>query len=82
MSKADLEVELVQLKNRYKEGHPKVKQVLTQVEQIQDAVDAQSEKIVDGLFADYQQLRRRERELLAQINSEREETVEQSRKTV
>jgi capsular exopolysaccharide synthesis family protein len=82
MSKADLEVELVQLKNRYKEGHPKVKQVLTQVEQIQEAIDAQSEKIVDGLLADYQQLRRRERELLAQINSEREETVEQSRKTV
>jgi capsular exopolysaccharide synthesis family protein len=82
MSKADLEVELVQLKNRYKEGHPKVKQVLTQIEQIQDAVDAQSEKIVDGMLADYQQLRRRERELLATIDSQREETVEESRKAV
>jgi capsular exopolysaccharide synthesis family protein len=82
MSKADLDVELVQLKNRYKEGHPKVKQVLTQIEQIQDAIDAQSEKIVDGMLADYQQLRRRERELLAQFDSEREETVEQSRKSV
>ena len=82
MSKADLDVELVQLKNRYKEGHPKVKQVLTQIEQIQDAIDAQSEKIVDGMLADYQQLRRRERELLATIDSEREETVEESRKGV
>jgi polysaccharide biosynthesis transport protein len=82
MSKADLDVELVQLKNRYKEGHPKVKQVLTQIEQIQDAIDAQSEKIVDGMLADYQQLRRRERELLATIDSEREETVEESRKVV
>ncbi len=82
MSKADLDVELVQLKNRYKEGHPKVKQVLTQIEQIQDAIDAQSEKIVDGMLADYQQLRRRERELLATIDSQREETVEESRKTV
>ncbi|MGH9390725.1 MAG: GumC family protein, partial [Vicinamibacteria bacterium] len=82
MSKADLDVELVQLKNRYKEGHPKVKQVLTQIEQIQDAIDAQSEKIVDGTLADYQQLRRRERELLATIDSQREETVEESRKSV
>ena len=82
MSKADLDVELVQLKNRYKEGHPKVKQVLTQIEQIQDAIDAQSEKIVDGMLADYQQLRRRERELLATIDSQREETVEESRKAV
>jgi capsular exopolysaccharide synthesis family protein len=82
MSKADLDVELVQLKNRYKEGHPKVKQVLTQIEQIQDAIDAQSEKIVDGMLADYQQLRRRERELLASIDSQRVETVEESRKAV
>ena len=82
MSKADLDVELVQLKNRYKEGHPKVKQVLTQIDQIQEAVDAQSEKIVDGMLADYQQLRRRERELLANIDSQREETVEESRKAV
>jgi capsular exopolysaccharide synthesis family protein len=82
MSKADLDVELVQLKNRYKEGHPKVKQVLTQIEQIQEAIDAQSEKIVDGMLADYQQLRRRERELLATIDSQRQETVEESRKAV
>ncbi|HJS75602.1 MAG TPA: polysaccharide biosynthesis tyrosine autokinase, partial [Vicinamibacteria bacterium] len=82
MSKTDLEVELVQLKNRYKEGHPKVKQVLTQIDQIQEAIDAQSDKIVDGMLADYQQLRRRERELLASIDSQREETVEESRKTV
>jgi capsular exopolysaccharide synthesis family protein len=82
MSKADLEVELVQLKNRYKEGHPKVKQVLTQIDQIQEAIDAQSEKIVDGMLADYQQLRRRERELLASINSERKEGIEESRKAV
>ncbi|HEY7817960.1 MAG TPA: polysaccharide biosynthesis tyrosine autokinase, partial [Vicinamibacteria bacterium] len=82
MSKADLEVELVQLKNRYKEGHPKVKQVLTQIDQIQETIDAQSEKIVDGMLADYQQLRRRERELLASIDSQREETVEESRKAV
>lgn len=82
MSKADLNVELVQLKNRYKEGHPKVKQVLTQIKQIQDAIDAQSEKIVDGMLADYQQLRRRERELASSINSQRKESLEESRKTV
>jgi capsular exopolysaccharide synthesis family protein len=82
MSKADLEVELVQLKNRYKEGHPKVKQVLTQIEQIQDAIDAQSDKIVDGMLADYQQLRRRERELLATMSTQRKENFEERRKAV
>ena len=82
ISKADLEVERVQLKNRYKEGHPKVKKVVTQIEQLQDAINAQAEKIVAGMRADYQQLRRRERELLASINSQRKESIEDSRKTV
>ena len=82
MSKADLDVELVQLKNRYKAGHPKVKKVVTQIDQLQDAIDAQAEKIVDGMLADYQQLRRRERELLASINSQRKKSIEESRKAV
>ena len=85
MSRADLEVELVELvelKNRYKEGHPRVKKVVTQVGQIQEAIDAQAEKIVDGMLADYQQLRRRERELLASMNYERKESIEESRKSV
>lgn len=82
MSKADLDVELVQLKNRYKSGHPKVKKVVTQIEQIQDAIDAQTEKIVDGMLADYQQLRRRERDLRASIDTERKQSIEASRKTV
>ncbi len=82
MSKADLEVELVQLKNRYKSGHPKVKKVVTQVGQIQEAIDAQAEKIVSGMLADYQQLRRRERDLRASINTERKQSIEESRKTV
>ncbi len=82
MSRADLEVELVELKNRYKEGHPRVKKVVAQVGQIQEAIDAQAEKIVDGMLADYQQLRRRERELLASMNYERKESIEESRKSV
>lgn len=82
MSKAELEVERVQLRNRYKEGHPKVKKVITQIEQLQDAINAQAEKIVDGMLADYQQLRRRERELLASVNSQRKESIEESRKAV
>lgn len=82
MSKADLEVELVQLRNSYKSGHPKVKKVVTQIEQIQDAINAQAEKIVDGMLADYQQHRRRERDLRASINTERKQSIEESRKTV
>jgi capsular exopolysaccharide synthesis family protein len=82
MSKADLEVEFVQLQNNYKAGHPKVKKVVTQIEQLQQAVDAQAEKIVDGMLAEYQQLRRRERDLRASITTERKQSVEDNRKTV
>lgn len=82
MSKADLEVELVQLKNKYKDGHPKVKKVLTQIEQVQGAVDEQAEKIADSLLVNYQQLRRRERELGASINVQRKQSLELSRKAV
>jgi capsular exopolysaccharide synthesis family protein len=82
MQRASLEVELVQLKNRYKEGHPKVKKLRTQIQQLQEAIDTQAEKIVAGIQAEYQQIRRREQELLASVDEHRKESFQEGRKAV
>jgi capsular exopolysaccharide synthesis family protein len=82
MQRAQLEVEVIQLKNKYKEGHPEIKKRRTQMTQIQQAINTQAEKIVTGLETDYNQVRRREQELLASVNSQKRESIEQSRKAV
>jgi capsular exopolysaccharide synthesis family protein len=82
MQRAALEVDLVQLKNRYKEGHPEVIKLRTQIEQLQEAIDTQAGKIVAGIQAEYQQIRRREQELLASVNEHKKESFEEGRKTV
>ena len=82
MQRAGLEIELVQLKNRYKEGHPKVKKLRTQIGQLQAALDAQAEKIAAGIQAEYQQIRRREQELLASVNEHKKESFQEGRKAV
>ena len=82
MQRAGLEIELVQLRNRYKEGHPKVKKLRTQVEQLQEAIDSQAEKIAVGIQGEYQQIRRREQELLASVNEHRKESFQEGRKAV
>ncbi|HLE21787.1 MAG TPA: polysaccharide biosynthesis tyrosine autokinase [Vicinamibacteria bacterium] len=82
MQRAGLEVDLVKVQDRYKEGHPQVKKLRSQVEQIQSAIDAQAEKIVAGIQAEYQQIRRREQELLASVNEHKKESFEEGRKTV
>ena len=82
MQRAALEANLVQLKNRYKEGHPQVIKLRTQLDQIQDAIDPQAEKIVAGIQAEYQQIRRREPELLASVNEHRKESFAEGRKAV
>jgi capsular exopolysaccharide synthesis family protein len=82
MQRAALAVDLVQLKNRYKEGHPEVIKLRTRIDQLQDAIDNQAEKIVAGIQAEYQQIRRREQELLASVNEHRKESFEEGRKAV
>ncbi|MEE9263649.1 MAG: polysaccharide biosynthesis tyrosine autokinase, partial [Vicinamibacteria bacterium] len=64
------------------EGHPKVKKLRTQMDQLQAAVDTQAEKISAGIQAEYQQIRRREQELLASVNEHKKESFQEGRKAV
>ncbi len=80
--RADIQVELMQLKNKYKEGHPEIKKRRTQIEQFEDAIAARAAKIVEGLEADYNQVLRRERELRATVNNQKQQSIEESRKAV
>ena len=82
MKRAGIEVELMELKNKYKEGHPEIKKRRTQMEQFQAVIDTQAERIMAGLEADYNQVSRRERELGSAVNGQRSLSIEQSRKAV
>ena len=82
MQRAALVGDLVQLKNRYKEGHPQVIKIRTQIEQLQDAIDTQAGRIIAGIQAEYQQTRRREQELLASVNEHKKESFAEGRKVV
>ena len=82
MQRAALEMDVVQLRNRYKEGHPEVIKLRTQIDQLQEAINTQAEKIVAGIQAEYQQIRRREQELLASVNEHKKESFEEGRKAV
>jgi len=82
LKRATIESELVQLQGKYKKEHPEIKNRLTQLEQIKGAVVTQAEKIIAGLEAEYNQLRRREGELLSTVNQQKKQSVEQGRKAV
>jgi capsular exopolysaccharide synthesis family protein len=82
LKRAALEGELVQLQGKYKKEHPEIKNRLSQLDQIKGTIAAQAEKIIAGLEAEYNQLRRREGELLATVNQQKKQSVEQGRKAV
>ena len=82
LRRATLEGELVQLQTKFKKEHPEIKNRVSQIEQIQAAIAAQAEKLVAGLEADYNQQRRREGELFANVNQHKRASVQQGRKTV
>lgn len=82
MKRAGVDIEIMELKNKYKEGHPEIKKRRTQVAQLQEAIDAQAKKILQGLDADYNQVRRREQELRLSVDRQKKTSIEQSRKAV
>jgi capsular exopolysaccharide synthesis family protein len=77
---AGLSVELGRLGEKFKEGHPEVQKVRAQVEQLERSKRARAEQIVVGLEAEYAQLRKREAELRAAIDSQKTQAANQSRK--
>jgi capsular exopolysaccharide synthesis family protein len=66
-----LNQDLSRLKEKYKEGHPEVQKVYTQVAQIQKAKDQRAAQIADGLSVEFAQLQRREGELRGAIDVQR-----------
>ncbi len=77
---AGLAVELGRLGEKFKEGHPEVQKVKAQVEQLKKAKQARATQILDGLAAEYTQLRKREAELRGAIDSQKTQAANQGRK--
>jgi len=77
---ASLAVELGRLGEKFKEGHPEVQKVKAQVEQLKKAKAARATQILDGLEAEYTQLRKREDELRGAIGAQKAQAANQSRK--
>jgi capsular exopolysaccharide synthesis family protein len=77
---AGLAVELGRLGEKFKEGHPEVQKVRAQIEQLKKAKAARASQILDGLEAEYTQLRKREAELRGAIGAQKAQAANQSRK--
>jgi succinoglycan biosynthesis transport protein ExoP len=77
---AALAVELGKLGEKFKEGHPEVQKVRAQMEQLKKAKAARATQILDGLQAEYTQLRKREEELRGAIGAQKAQAANQSRK--
>jgi capsular exopolysaccharide synthesis family protein len=77
---AALTVELGRLSEKFKEGHPEVQKVKAQVGQLKKTKQARAAQILDGLEAEYAQLRKREAELRGAIDAQKAQAANQSRK--
>ena len=60
-----LTLELTQLREKYKEGHPEVQRVQAQLEQLEADKEARVSQIQESMRAEYRQLQRSEAELKA-----------------
>lgn len=77
---AALTVELSRLKEKYKEGHPEVQKVHSQIAQLEKAKDQRAAQIADALQAEFTQLQKRETELRAAIDAQKAEAARHSQK--
>jgi capsular exopolysaccharide synthesis family protein len=77
---ATLELDLSQLKERYKDGHPEVQKVVAQQESVREAKRRRAEQIVEGMRVEYEQLKKRESELRQAVNARMEQAASQSQR--
>jgi succinoglycan biosynthesis transport protein ExoP len=75
-----LTLDLANLREKYKEGHPEVQRVQVQIQQLRRDKDARVAEIEESLRAEYRQLERREAELRQAIDDHKSRAAEQSRK--
>jgi capsular exopolysaccharide synthesis family protein len=77
---ATLNVDLSRLKEKYKEGHPEVQKILSQIAQLTKTKAERARQIVSAMGAEYAQLQRREAELKEAIDREKAQAANQGRK--
>ncbi len=75
-----LQLDLLRLREKYKEGHPEVQKVQAQMQQLRKDRDARVGRIEEGLRAEYRQLQRKESELKAAIDDHKGRAADQSLK--
>ncbi|HEY5907461.1 MAG TPA: polysaccharide biosynthesis tyrosine autokinase, partial [Vicinamibacteria bacterium] len=75
-----LNLELLRLKEKFKEAHPEVQKVQVQIDLLKKARTARIQQIEDGLRAEYRQLERREAELKDAIDVQKGQAVAQSQR--
>lgn len=78
---AALAVEQGRLAEKFKEGHPEVQKLKAQSEQLRRAKHARALQLVEGLNAEYAQLKKREAELRAAIDVQKAQAANQSQQT-
>jgi capsular exopolysaccharide synthesis family protein len=77
---AGLDVELSRLRNKYKDAHPEIQKVESQIAQIRKAKGERSLEIEQGMRAEYRQLQGREAELLGALARQRARATDQTLK--
>ncbi len=75
-----LQLDLLKLREKYKEGHPEVQKLQAQVQQLRKDKDARIGAIEESLRAEYRQLQRKESELKAAIDAHKGRAADQSLK--
>ena len=77
---ATLGLQLSQMREKYKEGHPEVQKAQAQLAELRKTREARFGQIVEALRAEYAQLEKREAEFRGAIDVQKSQAATQSRK--
>jgi capsular exopolysaccharide synthesis family protein len=75
-----MDLELTRLKEKFREAHPEVQRVQSQVQELRKAKEARFQQVIEALRSEYGQLQKRETELKVAIDSQKAQATAQSRK--
>lgn len=75
-----LNFELTRLKEKFKEGHPEVLRIRTQIDGVRKAKEKRWSDVVDALRAEFAQLQKREAELRIATDRQKAQAASQSRR--
>ena len=75
-----LNLQLSQLKEQFKEGHPEVQKVQARLAEITRVKEARATQVVDGMQSEYSQIQKRETELKSAMEGLKSQAASQSRK--